>query len=74
MRYTYKDLQRDVMEVNEALKHKGANFHFRAQQRNGYTAIDLYDTPSGKCLRDVQGGSPLECKAALYESAFKGEV
>ncbi len=71
-RYTRSDLHEDIKAINETLA--GSGYYIFAQGRNGYTGLDEYkgdpnQRDSGKCIRNLQCGTPREClQAALsYE-------
>jgi hypothetical protein len=57
--------------VNNVLdKAKGDNVGYRyiASIRNGKSALDIFE--NGKLEYTLETGTPQDCKAALYESAF----
>jgi hypothetical protein len=74
-RYTRKNLQQDLIEINKSIEHTG--HYVAAQGRNGYTGLDEYEGVSsagnsGRCIRNLQCGTPKECllAAELYADSF----
>jgi hypothetical protein len=69
-RYTSKQLEADVKELNAKLEDRQNPFRFVVGGRYGYTAIDLA-TPEQItrhcCERMLAGGTPRECLAACYK-------
>lgn len=68
MRYTDKALQEDAKNFSEWLLASGSPYFFKAQHRNGYSAIDLYSFDGGgaqNCLRFIEGGTPRECLQSM---------
>lgn len=66
-RYTLKDLQADIKELNQTLIASG--YYLYADSRNGYTALDEYRVDPSKakggiCVANIECGSPRECLAA----------
>lgn len=75
-RYTRSSLENDLKEINQQLK--GTGYYLAAQGRNGYTGLDEYkgdpsEGDSGKCIRNLQCGTPKECfeAARQYEAPTK---
>lgn len=59
MRITITDLRKELDALNSKLEHSSLPFRFKAQGRNGYQAVDLYNI-TGSCLRNVGCGSSKE--------------
>lgn len=68
-RYTAKQLEADLVELNEKLVKCNHQYRFVIGGRYGYTAIDLA-TPEqaehGCCQRMLIGGTPRECLNECY--------
>lgn len=65
-RYTYKNLEKDLIELNKTLEKIGNNLFFVIGARNNYTAIDMAtkEQISGQCCQyHLIGGTPRECLA-----------
>lgn len=66
-RFTKNDLDHALNDINVALKPTG--HYLKAASRNGYTGLDLYSGDGslghgGKCLRNIECGTPRECLEA----------
>jgi len=59
MRYTIKALRLDLEKYNASLAKYGHTYSLKAEARNGYTGLDLYE--GDKCLRNLECGTPREC-------------
>lgn len=71
-RLTINDLKDEVNTRNEYLVYSGSNVFFKAQERCGYKAVDLYFVDeSGKevCQNNIEIGTPRECIDRLYIEA-----
>jgi hypothetical protein len=71
-RYTRQDLYAELKEINKSLV--GTGYYLAANSRNGYTGVDEYrgdasEGTAGKCVRNIQCGSPRACRDAAYEYA-----
>ena len=65
MRYTIKALRLDLEKCNAALAKYGHTYSLKAEARNGYTGLDLYE--GGNCLKNLKGGSNSECLNAASD-------
>lgn len=59
MIYNRKRLRADLENINPKLSAVRPGFHFEAESRNNYTALDLYDGNS--CETNIATGTPAEC-------------
>lgn len=62
MIYNRKRLRADLESINPKLSAVCPGFHFEAEGRNNYTALDLYDGDS--CETNIACGTPAECFSA----------
>jgi len=64
--YTRSDLDEDIDRLNVKLTNMAhrnridRDYHLETQGRNGYTAVDLYYSPTG-CDSNLGTGSPKDC-------------
>ena len=65
-RYTFKDLSTEIKGINDILEAHNSDYALVAEQRNGYTGLDLMIRESGKVTRTVATGSPRECIDSAY--------
>lgn len=73
MAYTYRDLRETVDSVNSELDRHGIDWMFRAQRRNGYTALDggnCRDVPRGRVERCHAAGTPAQCSDQMFVISF----
>lgn len=69
-RYTHKNLESDLPELNAKLAKLGHQYQFVAGARNGYSAIDLATVEQAKaycCQRMLIGGTPKECLSECHQ-------
>lgn len=67
-RITRNDLNAAITHVNDKLRRMGSPYHYEAQSRNGYTAVDLYK--GERCRHCIVMGTPKDCIGGLYNNAF----
>ncbi len=68
-RITKNDLLDEINTRNEYLAYSGSNVLFKQNDRNGYTAVDLYFIDqNGKevCQCNIAGATPRECIESVY--------
>jgi len=65
MRYTRKELHKSLDRLNRIINFKGSKLWFKAEGRNGYTAIDLWLGDS--CISHIASGTPKDCYHATLE-------
>jgi hypothetical protein len=63
-RYTRAMLDEALVKINEEISSTG--FYLCAQSRNGYTGLDEYkgssvDGNAGRCIRNIECGTPRQC-------------
>lgn len=71
-RLTINDLKDTVNTRNSFLVHSGSNVFFKAKERNGYKAVDLYFIDNNGlevCQGNTEAGTPRECIERLYIEA-----
>lgn len=69
-RYTHKNLESDLTELNAKLTKLGHQYQFVAGARNGYSAIDLATEAQAKaycCQRMLISGTPRECLSECHQ-------
>ena len=69
-RYTYKQLEKDLVTLNEKLTRANHEYRFVIGARYGYTAIDLATPEQEKrfCVsRMLDCGTPRECLSACHQ-------
>lgn len=69
-RYSHKNLESDLPELNAKLAKLGHQYQFVAGARNGYSAIDLATAEQAKtycCQRMLIGGTPRECLSECHQ-------
>ena len=70
-RYLRNDLRFDVAEINKRAEDAGRDTYLRVEGRNGYTGLDEHSRSTGKCLRNIQCGTPKECLSAAIIWGFQ---
>lgn len=68
-RYTAKQLEKDIEQLNTKLAEKNHEYRFMVGYRYNYTAIDLATTEQmarGCCSRMLVGGTPRQCLSECY--------
>lgn len=66
-RYTVKALESDIENINGTLESIGYRLRLKVGQRNGCTAIDEVLPNSSATERNIEAGTPRNCRAAAYE-------
>ncbi|WAX21446.1 hypothetical protein [Stenotrophomonas phage RAS14] len=71
-RYMRSNLEQEIEAINQTGGRNGRTTYLKVQARNGYTAIDEYSVRQGGgaiCLRNIQCGTPRECRESAMEWA-----
>ena len=65
-----------LLNINRELLNRGIKYSYGAEVSNGKTCVYIYAGSfevNGAKLRLIAEGSPLECQARVYASAFHGD-
>lgn len=69
-RYTREDLRFDLIALNKRVKDAGGKTMLDVEGRNGYTGLDEYNSETGRCIRNIECGTPSKCLTAALTWAI----
>ncbi len=69
-RVTRQALRDYCEDINTLLSEHGIRYRIESEGRNGYVAVDLYDTTTNKCLENIACGTSRECAIETHTLAL----